>query len=160
MPATDAMPPADGSSRDDLRARIRGKRREVCTYLVGARRRTALLMRVAIIAGAVATALTAAPALGGQPLADWLTATFALDAPSWQILCGVAAACSLASTIATQLRKSDDHGERIVRAQGAAAMLEELDVGLESGGLDPDEAAARYIECVRDTAFVAGTGAA
>lgn len=60
-----------------------------------------MLVRTTIIAGSIATAFTAAPALGGQSLADWLTATFSLDAPPSQILCGIAAACSLAATVAT-----------------------------------------------------------
>jgi hypothetical protein len=157
MSATDARS-TEGPTQD-LRARIRARRREIHAYLIRARRRTTLLIRTAIIAGALATALTAAPALGGESLANWLDETFGLGAPSWQILCGIAAACSLASTIATQLRKSDDDGERIVRAQGAAAVLEELDIGLEAGGLDPDAATERYIECVRNTAFIAGTNA-
>lgn len=108
--------------------------------------------------GAVATGLTAAPALGGQSLADWLTAPFALAAPSWQILCGIAAACSLAATVATQLQKSNNYDERVVRAQSAIAVLEELDVGLSGRDLDLDDATARYVECVRDTSFIAATG--
>lgn len=144
-------------SVEDLRERIQSKRREIATYVRTACRRRQLLVRIAIFAGALATALTAAPALGGQPLADWLTTTFSLDSPSWQILCGIAAVCSLAATIATQLRKSDNDDQRVVQAQDAMAVLEELDVGLGSADLDLDDATTRYVECVRTTAFIAGT---
>lgn len=88
-------------------------RRDVGRYLREARRRGCVLVPTTIIAGSIATAFTAAPALSGQSPADWLTATFSLDAPSSQILCGIAAACSLAATVATQLQKSNDYDERV-----------------------------------------------
>lgn len=148
----------NGDPIDDLRQRVEAKRRDVGRYLREARRRRRLLVQTTIIAGAIATALTAAPALGGQSLADWLTVTFALAAPSWQILCGIAAVCSLAATVATQLHKSNNYDERVARAQSAMAVLEELDVGLSGHDLDLDDATARYVECVKDTSFIAATG--
>lgn len=146
-----------GDPTEDLRERIEAMRRDVGRYLREARRRGRVLVRTTIIAGSIATAFTAAPALGGQSLADWLTATSSLDAPSSQILCGIAAACSLAATVATQLQKSNDYDERVVRARSAMAVLEELDVGLGGRNLDLDDATARYVDCVRNTSFIAAT---
>ena len=37
------------------------------------------------------------------------------------------------------------------------AVLEELDVGLGGRNLDIDDATARYVDCVRNTSFIAAT---
>ncbi|HSJ46608.1 MAG TPA: hypothetical protein VK923_18165 [Euzebyales bacterium] len=62
--------------------------------------------------------------------------------------------------MATQLNKSDDYDERVVRAQRAMAVLEELDVGLSGRDFDLDDATARYVDCVKETSFIAATGGA
>lgn len=149
----------DNGSDDALRElvqRIHGKREDIDRYLEATTRRRSRLVQAAIIAGSIAATLTAAPALGGQSLSDWLTDVLAAPAPAWQILCGIAALCSLAATIATQLHKSNNYDERIVRAQGARAGLEVLEVGIASDHLDLDEAFSRYQQSVRNVAFIEG----
>jgi len=116
-----STPTAREDAGDDagnrLISRVRAKRAKVERYLrvVGARRRR--LVNVTIVAGAIATMLTAAPALGGKPLAGWLTETFELSSPSWRILCALAAVCSLIAAVATQLHTSKNYEEHIARAQ-------------------------------------------
>ena len=97
---------ADGRSEApvaDWSALIKGTQDKVAKYLVKARVRQRLLLNLAILAGALSTALTASPALGGLAFSDWLDETFGLTSPAWQILCAGAAICSLAAAVSTQL---------------------------------------------------------
>lgn len=139
---------------DTLVPRIRAKRDDVQAYLRATRARRHRLVQTTIIAGAVAATLTAVPALGGEPLADWMTEAFALPAPSWRFLCAVAALCSFAATVATQMLKSHNYEERIVAAQGAQATLELLEIGIETGHVDGREATDQYAQTVKSTAFI------
>lgn len=138
----------------ELVQRIHAKREDIDSYLETTTRRRSRLVMATIVAGSAAATLTAAPALGGQSLSDWLTDVFSTAAPAWQILCGIAALCSLAATVATQLHKSGRYDERIVRAQGARAGLEVLEVGIHSDHLTMDEAFSRYQQSVRNVAFI------
>lgn len=133
---------------------VQTKRAEVERYLATVGAQSRRLVSVAIVAGAVAAALTAAPALGGQPFADWLTTTFSLSSPSWRILCAVACWCSMAATIATQLHRSRNYEELLARAQGARATLETLEVGIMSGHFSLHEATTQYLNCVESTSFI------
>lgn len=148
---------SDNDQNDALRElvqRIHEKRQDVDRYLEATTRRRSRLVQATIVAGAVAATLTAAPALGGETFSDRLSEVFPTAAPAWQILCAIAALCSLAATVATQLHKSNNYDERIVRAQGARAGLEVLEVGIASGHLDVDEAFDRYQQSVRNVSFI------
>lgn len=137
-----------------LISRVRAKRAKVERYLrvVGARRRR--LVNVTIVAGATATMLTAAPALGGKPLAGWLTETFELSSPSWRILCALAAVCSLIAAVATQLHTSKNYEEHIARAQEIKATLEMLEVAIISNHLNQHEATSEYLKIIENTSFI------
>ena len=134
--------------------RVEHKRTVVEKYLTSASSRRHILLNLTIVAGSFATALTAAPALGGKPVADWLTTTFGLSSPSWQLLCALAAICSLTATIATQLVKSHNLEERITRAQQLVAQLEMLEVGIATHELDRAEAASQYLAHLKEAAFI------
>ena len=129
---------------------------EIETYLRLAASRRRLLMNTTILAGTLAAALTAAPALGGKSFADWLTSVFSLSSPAWQLLCGVASLCSVAAAVATQLLKSHNIEERITCAQGARVKIEMLELGIKSGLITPADAAGDYIKCIGDIAFIQG----
>lgn len=144
----------DNDALRELVQRIHEKREDVDSYLEATTRRRSRLVQATIIAGSIAATLTAAPALGGQALSDWLSTTFSTAAPAWQILCGIAALCSLAATVATQLHKSNNYDERIVRAQGARAGLEVLEVGIASDHLNLEEAFSRYQQSVTNVSFI------
>jgi hypothetical protein len=77
-----------------------------------------------------------------------------LASPSWQLLCVLASACSIAATLATQLLKSNNLEEKVTRAQGCRAKLEVLEVGLATGQLDVSRASAGYLKCVEEVAFL------
>jgi hypothetical protein len=141
-------------SNVEIVSRIRQKRQQLDTFLGKARPRKRRLINTTIISGSVAAALTAAPALGGQTFTAWLTATLGLTSPSWRLLCGAAAVCSVTATVATQLLKSHQIEEHVTRAQGCRAKLEVLEVGLATGQLDLRQATMEYLKCVEDTAFL------
>lgn len=140
----------------DLLETVRQKRRQVDAFLASAVPRKRRLMNITIAAGAVAAALTAAPAAGGQTFTTWMTTAMGLTSPSWRLLCGIATVCSIMATVATQLLKSNNLEERVIRAQSCRAKLEVLEIGIVAGQLDPARATAQYIECVGDVAFIEG----
>jgi hypothetical protein len=86
-----------------LSSLIQRTRDQVAKYLGQARTRQRRLLNVAIVAGALATALAGAPAVVGvQPSV-------------WRILCILAAVCSLVAAVVTQLQKSNSVGENVSR---------------------------------------------
>jgi MFS family permease len=141
---------------NDLLSWIRHKRAGVENYLTSALSRRRLLLNLTIIAGTCAAVLTTAPALGGKSMADWLTVTFGLSSPSWRLLCGLAAVCSLTATLATQLLKAHNLEERITRAQNVRSRLEILEVSMASRDLNYAQAVDQYMACIKDTSFLQG----
>jgi hypothetical protein len=141
-------------SNDELLARIKEKRKQVDAFLAGALPRKRRLLNATIIGGSLAAVLTAGPAVGGQAFTAWLTQALGLSSPSWRLLCGAAAVCSVASTVATQLLKSHQIEEHVTRAQGCRAKLEVIELGLSLGDLDARQATTEYLKCVEETAFL------
>lgn len=138
----------------ELLGLIRGKRTEVQNFLTKAGPSRRRLVNVNIGAGGLSALLTAGPALGGKTFAAWLTAIFGLTAPAWQLLCGAAALSSLVATVATQWMKSHQIDERFFKAQGLAARLEALELGVVSGTYDTARATAEYTQCIEGAAFL------
>jgi hypothetical protein len=150
--------PTAPDSAEDLIGRVHAKRAEVEQYLRAMNARRRRLVTITIFAGATATALTAAPALGGEPLTDWLTETFDLASPAWRILCALASVCSLTAAIATQLHRSNNYEEHIARAQEIKATLEALEVAIASHHLSEHEATSQYLRTIEDTSFIEAAG--
>ena len=140
--------------RDALLARIREKRQQVEVFVGAALPRKRRLLNVTIFGGTLAAAFTAGPAAGGASFTAWLTSTFGLTSPSWQLLCGAAAACSVAATVSTQLLKSQNIEEHVARAQSCRAKLEVLEVGLTTGHLDTSQGTSEFIRCVEEVSFL------
>ena len=148
------MTVATTNVRDDLLARIREKRQQVEIFVGGALPRKRRLLNITIFGGALAAAFTAGPAAGGASFTAWLTSTFGLTSPSWQLLCGAAAVCSVAATVSTQLLKSQNIEEHVTRAQSCRAKLEVLEVGLTTGHIDATQATSEFIRCVEEVSFL------
>ncbi len=138
----------------DLLARIRDKRGEIDRYLASAQPRKRRLLNTTIVGGSLAAVLTAGPAVGGQSFTASLTKALGLVSPSWRLLCGLASVSSLAATVATQLLKSTDVEEHVMRALSCRAKLEALDLGLSIGQIEFSQAAGEYLKCVEDAAFL------
>ena len=143
-------------ARQDLLSRIQDKRRQVETFVGSALPRKRRLLNVTIFGGTLATAFTVGPAAGGASFTGWLTATLGLTSPAWQLLCGAAAACSVAATVSTQLLKSQNIEEHVARAQSCRAKLEVLEIGLTTGHLDQSQATTEFIRCVEEVSFLDG----
>jgi hypothetical protein len=137
--------------------RVRAKQAEVEHYLraVGARR--SRIVTLTIVAAAISTLLTGPIALGGQPLANWLAATFELTSPVWRILCALAALCSLTAAVATQLVTSKNYDERILRGQEVNATLEMLEVAITVNHLNQHEATSQYLKIIENSSFIEAT---
>jgi len=140
----------------ELLTRIKQQRAHVDAFLAATVPRKRRLLNTTIIGGSLAAALTAAPAVGGQTFTAWLTGALGLGSPSWRLLCGGATVCSVMATVATQLLKSDNIEQNVIRAQGARAKLDVLEIGLTVGQLDERQALTEYLKCVEDTAFLIG----
>ena len=132
---------------DGLLKKIRAKRRRIATFVEKLEPRGVRLTNLSIVCGAIATVLTAGPAIGGKTLTDALGAV-GPNSPSWRILCGAAAVLSLIATIATNLYKSHDVASRLAKAQACDAKLEGLEILVELGQLDNKEAVTRYDACI------------
>ena len=148
------MTVATTNVRDDLLARIREKRQQVEIFVGGALPRKRRLLNITIFGGALAAAFTAGPAAGGASFTAWLTSSFGLTSPSWQLLCGAAAVCSVAATVSTQLLKSQNIEEHVTRAQSCRAKLEVLEVGLTTGHIDTTQATSEFIRSVEEVSFL------
>lgn len=139
---------------EELVSLIRQTRTRMETFLSAARPRRRRLLNTTIVGGTLAAALTAAPAVAGEPFTAWLTGALGLASPSWRLLCAGASVCSVMATIATQLLKSHNIEEGVTRAQGCRAKLEVLEVGLRMGQLDVRQATTEYLKCVEDAALL------
>ena len=138
----------------DVSMWVERRRVEIGQYLDGMQARQRRALNLAIVAGACASVLTASGAVGGQRLANWLTLSFGLSSPAWQILCAVATVCPLAAAISTQLLKSHNVDERIARAQTARAKLDIIRFGLATGHLTEADAAAEYNASIELSSFI------
>jgi hypothetical protein len=138
---------------DALLGKVRDKRRRIAVFTDRVGPRGAYLTNIGIVASAVATLLTAGPAIGGLRLTQALGSA-GDNSPSWRILCAIAALCSLASTIATNLFRSHDIASRLARAQACDAKLESLELLVELKQLTLKEATARYDKCLPEISFL------
>lgn len=142
----------EGQPVGDLSVLIRGTLDEVTAYLTRARARQRRLLNLAIVAGALGTAVAAPLAIGGKALSDWLSA--ALGFSAWQLVCAFAAVCSLAAAVATQLLKSENLEERVARAESVRARLGILEMGRITGSLTPAQVSTEYAACLELISFI------
>lgn len=122
---------------------VRARRLAAAQAADALRRRDSSLTLLSVIASAVATVLTAAPAMGGAELTRALGSA-GPDTPSWRILCGVASICSLLAAVATNLHRQHDVTSRLARCQAGAARLEALELQVAFQGTPLADATAEY----------------
>lgn len=138
---------SDAASPDAERgaflAIVRAKRLAVRQAGEGLHRRDNALTLLSVIASAVATVLTAAPALGGPELSRALGSA-GPDTPSWRILCGVASICSLLAAVAANLHRQQEVTARLARCQTGAARLETLELQVTFQRAPLADATAEY----------------
>ena len=115
---------------EDLLKRIKIKRRSIQSFVNNLKPKGTRLTNFNIICGAIATVLTAAPAIGGRTVIEALGSSDP-DAPAWRIPFALAALFSLLSTIAANLYKSQDIASRLGKAEACDAKLEGLETFLQ-----------------------------
>ena len=137
---------AEAPVAGDLANRITQKRAQLDAFIDRMKPRKLRLVNLTIIAGMVAA--------GGPSFTGWLTKTFGLMSPAWQLLCGAATVCSVTATVATQLLKSQNIEEHVTKALSCRAKLEVIEIGLATGQLDVPRATSEYMRCVEESAFL------
>ena len=136
-----------------LLKRIKDRRRSIHSFIRHVEPKGVLLTNVNIICSALATVLTAGPAIGGKTLMDAIGAANPGSA-TWRIVFAVAALLSLASVIAANLYKSHDIAANLNKARSCDAKLEGLETLLELNKITLDDAATQYTQFLPDISFI------
>jgi hypothetical protein len=142
----------DEATEQHILELLKDKRHALDRYLEREAPRKRALLNISLLAGGLATLLTAAPAVGGKALIELLKAALGLQSPVWQLMCAGAAVCSALATVANQLLKSNGREEQLLRARTCRARLEALELGLTVGSLDAAHATPEYARCLEDSA--------
>lgn len=142
----------DFPKHEDLIKRIKGRRRNIQSFVSNLEPKGVLLTNVNIICSAIATFLTAAPALGVKPLLSVLGAS--PDTMGWRVLLGFAALLSLISVIVANLYKSQDIATHLSKARACDARLDGLEMLLELRKIELDDAAAKYTQILGEIDFI------
>src|SRR5687767_15248922 len=95
----------DFRKHEDLIKRIKGRRRNIQSFVSNLEPKGVLLTNINIICSAIATFLTAAPAVGVKPLLGVLGTS--PDTMGWRVLLGFAALLSLISVIRSEEHTSE-----------------------------------------------------
>lgn len=140
--------------RTALLEKIKTKRSELKTFIDKYDKRSNRFTNIAIVGSVLSAALTAGPALGGKSFSSWISDSFGLSQPIWQLLCFGAMLCSIAATLATNLAKSHDVSTKLMQAQLCDAKLEGLHVQTEMQRVDTQEAADLFSRYITETPFV------
>jgi len=144
-------------STEILLEKIQDKRYEIDTFLATKEPRNRRLTNIAIICGAIASVLTAGPALGGNTFTALISNALGLSSPAWQLLCLAATIFSVTATIAINMSKSSDIRSKIDSARGCEAKLEGLQTLLELKQIEIAQAASLYSNYLTEIPHVPAT---
>jgi hypothetical protein len=148
------MKPEPETDNKNLLERVRAARLRVGSYVNKVEPRGNRLTSLGITCSALATLLTAGPAIGGESFTKALGAA-GPNSPSWRILCGGAMMFSLAAAVATKLYKSHDIAARLSKAQACDAKLEAIETLIQVGQISLKDAAPRYEKFILEVPFIA-----
>jgi hypothetical protein len=150
---------SDPNINQQLLKRIERRRRTVETYLRSARPRVTRLTYISVISSALAAALTAGPALGGQKFTTQVAASLQLGGPAnvWRPLCLLAMIVSIIAAISANLSMSKNAETRIISAEACCAELEGLHTLVEFGQMSLEDAVKLYQEYIAKVPFVTDT---
>jgi len=143
-----------GMTSGELLDLVRSKRAEVNKYIEASSRRRRLLVNLVIVGSVLATTLTAPAAVGGKTFTNWLQEVFNSSSPSWQYLCLFATIGSVTTIIATQLQKSNNYEENVLRARGIRTALETLDISITSGQINIHDGTKEFLKCLDGCSFI------
>jgi MFS family permease len=143
-------------TRQRLSTRIEEKQRAIRAYLGRERPRRTRLANTSIVGSALAAAFTAGPAVGGTGFTNSVAELFNLsdDSVVWRGLCLLAVICSVAAALATNFATSHSLADRVSAAETCSAQLEGLQVALNFGHIEIEEAVKLYQQYATQVAFV------
>jgi hypothetical protein len=146
----------DQQRRDELYQRIERRRASIRGFLGRARPQQTRLTNVSIGGSALATALTAAPALGGTSFTTAVQSIFSLQESStvWRVLCLCAALVSMAAALATHLSSSRGIAAQVSAAESCNAELEGLQLSLTLGHMPVEDVIDLYRQYLAKIPFV------
>lgn len=146
----------DTDMQQKLLQRIKARRSDITQYVSDIEPRGTRLTNISIICSAVASVLTAGPALGGTSFTEGIQNILRIadDSPVWRILCLAATLLSVSTVIATNMYKSHDMSTRLSKAQAANALLEGLETQIEFGQMPLQEGAKLYQQYIADVPFI------
>ncbi len=150
----------DQQRRDELYQRIESRRASIQSFLGRARPHQNMLTNVSIGGSALATALTAAPALGGTGFTTAVQGIFSLQEGStvWRALCLAAALVSMAAALATHLASARGIAAQVTAAESCNAELEGLQLSLTLGRMPVEDAIDLYRQYLTKIPFVEDRG--
>lgn len=143
-------------TRQRLSSRIAEKQHAIRSYLGKERPRRTRLANISIVGSALSASLTAGPAFGGTGFTNAVAELFNLsdDSLVWRVLCLFAVIFSIAAALATNFATSHSLADRVSAAETCSAQLEGLQVALNFGHLELEEAVKLYQQYVTQVAFV------
>jgi len=129
-----------------LLRKIEDERAHIEQFLAVARPRCARLTAITIVSSALAAALTAGPALGGQTFTTWAGHVFGIKTAVgvWQPLCLIVMLVSITAAISVNLNQSSKTESRITSAEVCNTELACLQTLIEFHQLPLDEALKLY----------------
>ena len=150
------MPDAATDKRAELLATIEYRRACIEAYVREKTPASGRLSTISIVSSAIAAALTAGPALGGERFTAAAQDGLSLEKAStvWRLLCFAALVVSVTAAIAANLAKANDLTSRIASAEAAGAMLHGVHTRLRFAGLSLEDAAQEYRDIVTGIPFV------
>jgi hypothetical protein len=150
------MPEPTEDTRARLLDTIQTRRAGIDRYVQEKTPASTRLSTISIVSSALAAALTAGPALGGEPFAQTVQTGLGLGGPDavWRSLCFGALAVSVTAAISANLSKANDLMSRIAAAEAAGGLLEKMQRRLEYGELTVEQAVREYGDVVAGIPFV------
>lgn len=147
---------SDDSVRQELLQRIRSRRSSIDAFVRQVEPRGARLNNVSIVCSALATALTAGPAVGGEQFSGAVTNLLQLSSDSivWQSLCLLAMLLTIIVTVITNMQKSSDTTSRLAAAHACSAQLEGLETAVVLGQTQVAEAVKLYQQYIATIPFI------
>lgn len=143
-------------ARQKLSERIGEQEAAIRAYLRRERPRRNRLLNLSVWGSVLAAILTAGPAFGGTRFTSAVQGVFSLQESSavWQILCLSAVLLSGTAALATNLASSHSVAARVTAAETCNAQLGALQVALDLGYLDPEDALKLFQQYVTQVSFI------
>ncbi|MFE4545430.1 hypothetical protein [Arthrobacter sp. NPDC056727] len=143
-------------TRQRLSERIDQKQTDIRSYLGRQLPRRHRLTEFSVIGSVLAALLTAGPAFGGTEFTASVQDMLSLGDASlvWRTLCLGAVILSVGAGLATNFANSQSLAEKVSAAETAIAQLEGLQLSLDFGRIETDEAALLFKQFVSHVAFV------